>query len=51
MLNEIALLRTRALLAAPPGDDAANRDYRHRYRNTAKPLGYEGQVKWAEAMP
>jgi hypothetical protein len=48
---EIWLLRSRALLAKAYGDDTAYRDYRDRYRAMATSLGYEGHMKWAEAMP
>jgi hypothetical protein len=51
VLNEIPLLRMRALLARAHGDEAAYRDYRHRYRAMATSLGFEGHMKWAEAMP
>jgi hypothetical protein len=51
VLNEISLLRMRALLAKAQGDDAAYRDYRDRYRAMARELGFEGHMKWAEAMP
>ena len=33
------------------GDEAAYRDYRDRYRAMATSLGFEGHMKWAEAMP
>ena len=36
---------------AAHGDDAAYRDYRDRYRAMATSLGFEGHMKWAEAMP
>jgi class 3 adenylate cyclase len=49
--REIWLLRSRALLARATGDDTAYRDYRDRYRAMAKSLGFEGHMKWAEAMP
>ncbi len=49
--REIWLLRSRALLARANGDDTAYRDYRDRYRAMAKSLGFEGHMKWAEAMP
>jgi adenylate cyclase len=39
VVNEIWLLRLRALLA------------RDRYRALATSLGFEGHMKWAEAMP
>ena len=51
VLNEIPLLRMRALLAQAHGDEAAYRDYRDRYRAMATSLGFEGHMKWAEAMP
>ena len=51
VLNEITLLRLHALLARAKGDEAAYRDYRDRYRAMATSLGFEGHMKWAEAMP
>ena len=48
---ELPLLRLRALLAKAHGDDAGYRDYRDRYRAMATSLGFEGHMKWAEAMP
>jgi adenylate cyclase len=48
--REISLLRLRALLARARGDVAAYRDHRDRYRAMAISLGFEGQMKWAEAM-
>ena len=51
VLSEIPLLRMRALLARAHGDEAAYRDYRDRYRAMATELGFEGHMKWAEAMP
>ena len=50
-MREITLLRLRALLARARGDEAAYRDYRDRYRAMATSLGFEGHMKWAEAMP
>jgi adenylate cyclase len=50
VLNEISLLRLRALLARARGDEAGYRAYRDRYRAMATSLGFEGHVKWAEAM-
>ena len=32
-------------------NEAAYRDYRDRYRAMATLLGFEGHMKWAEAMP
>jgi adenylate cyclase len=51
VLHEIWLLRMRALLAHAKGDETAYCDYRDRYRDMAKTLGYEGHIAWAEAMP
>jgi hypothetical protein len=51
VIREIWLLRSRALLAWAQGDEAAYRDYRDRYRAMATSLGFEGHMKWAEAMP
>ena len=50
-VRDIWLLRMRALLAQARGDDNAYRDYRDRYRDMATSLGFEGHMKWAEAMP
>ena len=50
-VRDILLLRLRALLAKSHGDDTAYRDYRDRYRAMATSLGFEGHMKWAEAMP
>jgi adenylate cyclase len=51
VMNEIWLLRLRALLAQARGDDIIYRDYRDRYRDMAKTLGFEGHIAWAQAMP
>ena len=51
VIRDIWLLRMRALLARAHGDEAAYRDYRDRYREMATSLGFEGHMKWAEAMP
>jgi hypothetical protein len=51
MMRDIWLLRLRALLARARGDDARYRDFRDRYRDMAKTLGFEGHMTWAEAMP
>jgi hypothetical protein len=51
VLREIWLLRLRALLARAHGDDTTYRDYRDRYRDMARTLGFEGHIAWAEAMP
>ena len=51
VIREIWLLRLRALLARAHGDAAAYADFRDRYRDMARTLGYEGHIAWAEAMP
>jgi hypothetical protein len=51
VLRDIWLLRLRALLAKARGDEASYCDYRDRYRAMATSLGFEGHMKWAEAMP
>jgi hypothetical protein len=51
VMRDIWLLRLRALLAQAHGDDAAYTDFRDRYRDMAKTLGFEGHIEWAEAMP
>ncbi|MGO9380875.1 MAG: ATP-binding protein [Mycobacterium sp.] len=51
VIREIWLLRLRALLARARGDAAAYADFRDRYRDMAKTLGFEGHIAWAEAMP
>ena len=51
VIREIWLLRLRALLAEAHGDETGYRDYRDRYRALATSLGFEGHMKWAEAMP
>jgi hypothetical protein len=51
VIREIWLLRLRALLARAHGDAAAYADFRDRYRDMAKTLGFEGHIAWAEAMP
>ena len=51
VMRDIWLLRLRALLARAHGDDARYRDFRDRYRDMARTLGFEGHIAWAEAMP
>ena len=51
VIREIWLLRLQALLARAHGDEAGYRDYRDRYRDMARTLGFEGHIAWAEAMP
>jgi hypothetical protein len=51
VIRDIWLLRLRALLARARGDAAAYAHFRDRYRDMAKTLGFEGHMKWTEAMP
>lgn len=51
VLNEIWLLRLRAVLALAGGDDATYRNLRDRYQKMADELGYEGHIAWSQAMP
>jgi hypothetical protein len=51
VVRDIWLLRLRALLARSHGDAAAYAQFRDRYRDKAKTLGFEGHIAWAEAMP
>jgi hypothetical protein len=51
VLRDIWLLRMRALLARTRGDESAYHDYRDCYRDMATSLGFDGHMKWAEAMP
>jgi class 3 adenylate cyclase len=51
VIRDVWLLRLRALLARAHGDEAGYRDHRDRYRAMATSLGFEGHMKWAEAMP
>jgi adenylate cyclase len=50
VVNKIAVLRLRALLAQACGDDRSYRDLRDRYRAMATSLGFEGHVAMAETM-
>jgi len=51
VMREIWLLRLRALLARAHGDAATYTNFRDRYRDMARTLGFEGHMEWAEAMP
>jgi hypothetical protein len=51
VIRETWLLRMRALLARAHGDETGYRDYRDRYRDMARTLGFEGHIAWAESMP
>jgi class 3 adenylate cyclase len=50
-IRDIWLLRLRAMLARAHGDAAAYAQFRDRYRDMAKTLGFDGHIAWAEAMP
>ena len=50
-VREIWLLRLRARLAQAQGEAAAYANFRDRYRDMAKALGFEGHIDWAQAMP
>lgn len=50
-IHDIWLMRLQALLARAHGDATTYADFRHRYRDMAKTLGFEGHMDWAEAMP
>jgi hypothetical protein len=47
VIREILLLRLRALSAQSRDDAAAYADFRDRYRDVAKTLGFEGHMAWA----
>jgi hypothetical protein len=51
VIREVGLLRLCAQLARTRADDVAYRDFRDRYSAMARTLGFEGHMKWAEAMP
>jgi adenylate cyclase len=51
VMHDIWLLRLRTLLARAHGDAAAYAHFRDRYRDTARTLGFEGHIAWAEEMP
>jgi class 3 adenylate cyclase len=51
VIRDIWLFRLRALLSRAHGDATAYADFRDRYRDMARTLGYEGHITWAEAMP
>lgn len=50
VLHELPLLRMQALLARAQGDEVTYRNFGDRYRKIAADLGFEGHMKWAEAM-
>ncbi|MBV8789335.1 MAG: cyclase, partial [Mycobacterium sp.] len=51
VLFEVPLLRLRALMARARDDAATYRQFRDRYREMAKTLGFEGHIALAEVMP
>ena len=51
VLFEVPLLRMRALLAQAHSDAETYAQYRDRYRDIAKTLGFEGHIALATAMP
>jgi hypothetical protein len=51
VMRDLALLRLRALLARARGDAGTYANFRERYRDMAKALGFEGHIALAEAMP
>ena len=51
VIRELWLLRLQALLAHAHGDETGYRDHRDRYRDMATSLGFEGHMKWSDAMP
>ena len=50
-IRDVWVLRLRTLLAKARGDDAAYHSLRDRYRDMARTLGFQGHIKWGEAMP
>ncbi|OBF79863.1 cyclase [Mycobacterium sp. 852002-51163_SCH5372311] len=50
VVNDIWLLRMRALEGQARGDESAYQDFRDRYRAIANSLGFEGHMQWAAAM-
>jgi adenylate cyclase len=51
VVNEITVMRLRALTAHAAGDDIEYREYRNRYRNMARSVEFEGHIGWAETTP
>ena len=50
VFRDIMLLRLRTMLARAQCDEQSYREHRDNYRAMAKSLGFEGHMKWAEAM-
>jgi class 3 adenylate cyclase len=51
ILHDLPLLRLRALLGLARGDETGYHELRDRYRAMANSLGFEGDMKQAQAMP
>jgi adenylate cyclase len=51
VIRDVWLLRLRALLARAHGNDGSYCEFRDRYRDMAKSLGFEGHIAWAAEMP
>ena len=57
MCTGVLAVATVAVEVTSSSEDAMNPgrrlrgDYRDRYRDMAKSLGFEGHIAWAEAMP
>ncbi|WP_428341401.1 hypothetical protein [Mycobacterium sp.] len=49
-MRDIWLMRLRALLARAHGDAVSYGQFRDRYRDMARDLGFEGHIEWAEDM-
>jgi hypothetical protein len=50
VFHELPLLQVRALPAEAHGDAVLYRNFVERYRATARSIGFEGHVAWANAM-
>lgn len=51
VVRDVMVLRLRTMIAKARGDEPTYQELRDRYRATAASLGFEGHMKWAEAMP
>jgi len=51
VIRDVWLLRLHALLARAQGDAEGYAQFRDRYRDVSRSLGFEGHTAWAEAMP
>jgi hypothetical protein len=50
-MRETWLQRMRAALARAQGDVEGYTQFRDRYRDLARTLGFEGHIAWAEELP